>query len=373
MLYRQKITDKFQADQLWLGAPTIEITQGGRFIIAWFAGGPCEPCPDNCIFIQQSEDGKNFTDPKILVEFPGMRRVYDPCLWMTPLGTLWLTYNVSDPIENYNSFEVIECDDPDAGTLKWSKPRKFDFGLPFSFRLNKPLVTSNGRWIIPLSWNRNPVYWFDCKIQENIAKWSDPAKIVSMRTPSNERWNIEGITKPDRDYIIKQFMLQGVAISDDKGRNWSFYGEVPAPDWAIESMLIEKESGEIVMWIRTNEGHIWEAVSEDHGQTWSKSYSTGIINPATRFYIGKISDGRWLMINTPDKENRHCICAYLSNDEGKTWSQPLLLAQGHYVSYPDAVEFNKRIYCVHDNNRYQEGEVYMVSFEPDDITKVKQN
>ncbi len=371
MLEKVKIADKFQAGQTWLAAPTIEITPRGRFIAAWFAGGPCEPYSTNCIFIQTSRDGQNFTKPEILVDFPGMKRVYDPCLWLTPEGKLWLTYNVSDPIENYNSFEIIECNDPDAEVLQWSKPRKFDFGLPYSFRLNKPLVTSKDRWLIPLSWNRNPVYWFGCKIEENRRLWSDPAEILKLRTPNHERWLIDGIRNPDRDWLIKQFMLQGAVISDDHGKNWHFAGDVAAPDWAIESMFIEKLSGEIVMWIRTNEGHIWESISANGGETWSEAYSTGIVNPGTRFYIGSISEGRWLMINTAEKDNRSQICAYLSEDEGKTWTAPLQIAQGHNVSYPDAVEFQGRIYCIHDSNRYQEGEVYMVSFSVDDIEKYK--
>ncbi len=366
MVSTVKTIDCRQANEIWLGIPTIEITPQGRFIVAWFSGGVCEPDPKNRIHIQTSTDGISFSEPEILVEFPGMRRAYDPCLWMTPQGELWMTYNVSDPVENYNSFEAIVCRQPDADQLVWSEPRQFDFNLPFSFRMNKPLATSTGRWLIPLSWNRNPVHWLDCLKDENIERWSDGQTIRSLREESNIRW-LPRKTPSDRDWMIKNSMLQGAAISDDQGQTWRFAGAVEAPDWAIENMIIERTSGELLMWIRTDDGYIWECTSDDGGETWGNAYRTSIENPGTRFYIAALADGRWLALNTPNKLGRDRICAYISTDEGRSWSPGLQISEGTDVSYPDAVEFEGKIYCVYDRSRYSEGAICMASFRPNEI------
>lgn len=361
------VMDRKQTGAHWLGIPSIEITSTGRRIVAWFSGGPCEPAPDNRIYVQHSRDGILFSEPQCAVSFPGMRRAYDPCLWIDPTGALWMTYNVSDPVENYNSVEIIECIDPEAESLVWSAPKRFDFGLPFSMRLNKPLVTSSGRWVFPISWNRNPVCWPDCQKEELRRKWSDTEGILRLRDEWNERW-LPSKNPPDRDWLIRQHMLQGVALTDDQGKSWHFQGAVPAPDWAIESMAIEKKNGDLLLWIRTDEGHIWESVSQDGGENWSPGYRTNIINPGSKFHIQALPDTRWLLINTPDPDSRKRLCAYLSPDEGTTWSAPLLIAEGENVSYPDAVERDGIIHCVYDRTRYREGAVCLTSFLPEEMS-----
>ena len=167
--------------------------------------------------------------------------------------------------------------------------------------------------------------------------------------------------------MIKNSMLQGAAISDDQGQTWRFAGAVEAPDWAIETMIIERTSGELLMWIRTDDGYIWECTSNDDGETWGKAYRTSIENPGTRFYIAALADGRWLALNTPNQIGRDRICACISTDEGRSWSPDLKISEGTNVSYPDAVEFEGKIYCVYDRDRYSEGAICMASFSPDEI------
>ena len=66
---------------------------------------------------------------------------------------------------------------------------------------------------------------------------------------------------------------------------------------------------------------------------------------------------------TPDEEFfyiRSQLTAYLSCDDGKTWSKQLLLDERDGVSYPDvAQDDNGDIYIIYDYNRYKDMEILM--------------
>ena len=65
----------------------------------------------------------------------------------------------------------------------------------------------------------------------------------------------------------------------------------------------------------------------------------------------------------PDEEFfyiRSQLTAYLSCDDGKTWSKQLLLDERDGVSYPDvAQDDNGDIYIIYDYNRYKDMEILM--------------
>ncbi|OPZ85508.1 MAG: hypothetical protein BWY76_01388 [bacterium ADurb.Bin429] len=55
-------------------------------------------------------------------------------------------------------------------------------------------------------------------------------------------------------------------------------------------------------------------------------------------------------------------------DEGKTWSAPLLLEDREQVSYPDAaLGADGAIYAVHDRERHGAAEVLLSIFREEDI------
>lgn len=318
-------------DRQWQGIPAIERAANGRLWAAFFSGGPKEPDPANHVLLSTSDDdGITWSEPALAVDLPGATRVYDPALWHDPSGRLWLFYNHACLEPADFSVWAMTCTDSGSAKPTWSAPRRIDLPVPFAFRLNKPTVLANGDWILPVTWAKAaPKDWFPGPGQ-----------------------------------------LQAVAISSDQGESWSFHGEVEAPNWALENMVLERADGRLWMLIRTGAGVLWESFSEDGGRTWGAAQPTPIVNPGVRFFIRRLHSGRILLINTPEPKSRRTLYAYLAEDEAGICAAKagLLLDPRGGVSYPDAVQApDGTIYAVHDCERYGAGEILLDVFHETEL------
>ena len=108
-------------------------------------------------------------------------------------------------------------------------------------------------------------------------------------------------------------------------------------------------------------------------ETWENPGKSDIPGPNSRFQVMRLRSGNLLMVNhqpenglyrpNPDEEFfyiRSQLTAYLSCDDGKTWSKQLLLDERDGVSYPDvAQDDNGDIYIIYDYNRYKDMEILM--------------
>ncbi len=320
-------------DRQWQGIPAIERAANGRLWAAFFSGGPKEPDPANYVLLSTSDDdGHTWSEPVNTVDVPGPTRVYDPALWHDPAGRLWLFYNLACPETKDFSVWYMTCEDSGSATPTWSAPHKIDLPAPFAFRLNKPTVVADGDWLLPVTWAKAaPGGWFPGPGQ-----------------------------------------LQGVAISSDQGKTWSFHGAVDAPTWALENMIVERADGRLWMLIRTGAGVVYESFSTDGGRTWTEAQPTPIVNPGVRFYLRRLASGNLLLINTPDPKRRCTMYAYLAADEdGICHAQEgLLLDPRDGVSYPDAVQApDGTIYAIHDCDRGGEGEIILDVFAESELPR----
>jgi predicted neuraminidase len=331
-----------KGDRQWQGIPAIERAANGRLWCAFFSGGPKEPDPANHILLTTSAndggaDGRAWSAPDVIVApegavGPDATRVYDPALWHDPQGRLWLFYNRANLETRDFSVWAMTADDATVATPRWSPPRPIALDVPFAFRLNKPTVLTDGSWLLPVTWARQaPEGWF-----------------------------------------ARESQLQGVAISTDAGETWTLHGDVAAPAWALENMIVERRDGTLWMLIRTGAGVLWQSVSDDGGRTWSAGSSTTIVNPGARFFIRRLSSGRLLLINTPDAQRRQGLYAYLSEHEDigvePVFGPGLALDLRDKVSYPDAVQApDGAIYAVHDCDRGGLGEIILNVFTEEEI------
>ncbi len=313
----------------WQGIPGIERAPNGRLWVTFYSGGPKEPHPDNEVLVTTSgDDGATWSEPEVVASPPGATRAYDPALWHDPAGRLWLIYNQANLETREFTVWAMVAEDSGAARPRWSAPRRLEVGAPFAVHLNKPTALTTGEWLLPLTWGR-----------------------YAPETP-----------------FPRGHELQGVVISTDQGATWRLRGEVEAPPWALENMVVERRDGSLWMLIRTGSGALWQSVSEDRGESWAAGSPTGIVNPGSRFLIRRLHSGRLLLINTPDPERRRRLCAYLSENDGASWSGGLELDGREKVSYPDAAQApNGTIYAVHDCDRYGPGEIVLKVFTEDEV------
>ena len=104
---------------------------------------------------------------------------------------------------------------------------------------------------------------------------------------------------------------------------------------------------------------------------------TAIADPSARFFLRRLRSGRILLVKndsskqTKDDRERYNMTAFLSEDDGNSWSASLLI-DGGICSYPDAVEDdNGNIYLVHDRGRYEFREIVLSRFTENDILNGK--
>jgi len=122
------------------------------------------------------------------------------------------------------------------------------------------------------------------------------------------------------------------------------------------------------------------ASSDDDGETWSKprlmldSHSPDL--PTDRsILVGNLWThplGRLLLVKHGDKvdahEGRVQLSAWLSDDDGMTWSGGLILDERKGISYPDGFQApDGTIYISYDRNRATDGEILLARFTEADV------
>lgn len=315
------------------------VTAKGRHFVCWVGGG------DNSkafFLLSYSDDGENWTEPILAIDPHDEALECDRCtivgtLWVDPLGRLWLFFNQTlEHFDGRSSNWYIRCDDPDAQTPLWTEPRYISYGCT----LNKPIVLDNGQWLLPVSlWARKHI---SAPFQECYRELDD------------ER-------------------MAHLYVSADQGETWRRQGGAVFPDSQFdEHMAVQLQDGRLYMLARTDTITM-ESYSHDRGINWSKPVPSKIQSINARFHIRRLASGRLLLIKHGKKleekpENRSFITAFLSEDEGKSWSDGFVLDERFEISYPDADQGSDgRIYITYDRNRAKDGEILMACVREEDI------
>ncbi|MBL8177103.1 MAG: exo-alpha-sialidase [Bryobacterales bacterium] len=331
----------------WQGIPTIERTRKGRLWAAWYAGGRGEGPSNWVIAASSDDDGKTWSRPRVAVDPEWHVRAFDPCLWTDPTGRLWLFYAQAAGLwDGRGGVWAISTGDPDAKQPKWSAPRRLANGV----MLNKPTVTRNGRWLFPIAGWRN----------------IDP---VSRLARQKVDWSPHAMESLIHD--IGEEKDSNVFVSTDKLKTVRLAGRVQVPGAQHdEHMIVERNNGELWMLVRTRYG-IGQAISNDHGATWGGKGESDIPHVVSRFFIRRLRSGNLLLVKhaPPDGKTRSHLTAWISQDDGKSWTGGLMVDDRVGVSYPDAVESpDGRMYIIYDRERSRAKEILMAVIREADIT-----
>lgn len=327
----------------------LERTAGGRLWACWIGGGDSEA--GYAVLATSDDDGFTWSPPRLVID-PHLsslgiaRRTLVGALWRDPLGRLWLFFDQSlGYFDGRAGLWCIRCDDPDADRPLWSEPRRLWHGCT----LNKPIVTGDGTWLLPVSlWDRRQIH----------------GRFVGCF--------------PELDHLRGAHVL----ASTDQGRHWTDRGFVVLPHPQFdEHHLVERRDGRLWLTARTALG-IHEAFSQDGGTTWSPPVPSAIrtvmqpmswgIN-SSRHHLSRLRSGRLLLIKhgagiADAPTQRSHLCAFLSEDDGRTWQGGLMLDERHDVSYPDATQARDgTISASWDRSRQADGEILLAHFREEDV------
>lgn len=307
------------------GISSLAISPEGRMWAVWYAGiTPGEDANNYVVVATSGDDGKTWEE--VLAIDPdgsGPVRAFDPEVWVDPNGQLWIFWaqHVHPARSTSSGVWAITTSNPEIGNTQWSEPRRLVDGV----MMCKPVVLSTGEWVLPVA------FWHI---------WGECAAMVT---------------------------------SEDEGEKWEIRGTVNVPDEVRspeENMIVERKNGSLWMLVRTKYG-IGESVSFDRGFSWSPLVPSKIQHPVARFFIYRLFSGNLLLVKHGPidvKTGRSHLMAFISEDDGHSWSNGLLLDERQGVSYPDGQQVsNGKIYITYDYSRRGAQNILMTSFTEDDI------
>jgi hypothetical protein len=325
----------------WQGIPGLERTPDGRLWATWYSGGETEG-PENYVVLVASDDGgRTWGTPRLVVDPPGQVRAFDPCLWVDPLDRLWLFW-AQETLKWDGRAGVWAVTRTAAG---WSDARRLCDGI----MLNKPTVLADGTWLFPATrWDLPP----------QTGRYRDTGRLtdaeLDARTAPVDVGQVPTTVYASRDY--------GQSLQRRGG------AQVPGPCASPnEHQVVERRDGSLWMLVRATYG-IGESVSSDGGRTWTPVRAAGIEHPESRFFIRRLRSGNLLLVRHARPDARTALTAFLSTDDGASWTGGLRLDDRDGVSYPDGVQDpDGLIRVVYDRDRTGAGEILTASFREADV------
>lgn len=314
------------------GIPSLAISGKGRMWATWYTGITPGEDFNNYVVVATSGDGGNTWEEVLAIDpdGPGPARSYDPEIWIDPDGKLWVFW--AQAMSHTGAWSLIKdgtlagvwtitTKKPDRKNPVWSEPRRLTDGV----MMCKPVISSSGEWILPAS------MW---KLKDGSAR---------------------------------------MVVSGDRGETWQVKGAATVPEDVRrfdEHMIIERKDKSFWMLVRTTYG-IGESVSDDGGLTWSPLIPSKIPHPSARFFIRRLGSGNLLLVKHGPMDirtERSHLMAFISKDDGHSWSGGLMLDERAGVSYPDGQQAEDgTINIIYDYNRKSDQQILMASFMEDDV------
>ncbi|MFW5923188.1 MAG: sialidase family protein [Planctomycetota bacterium] len=317
------------------GIASLACGGGDRRWAVWYGWETPGEDRNNYVIMAMSNDaGRTWSDERLVVDPDGggSVRAFDPEIWLDPNGKLWMFW--AQGVEDHGKIGpsgvwAMTANEADGADATWSEPRRLCDGV----MMCKPIVLSSGDWALPVSlWHK------------------------------------------------REAGSAAMFVSTDDGESFHQRGACDVPPDVRdhdEHMIVERNDGSLWMLVRTKYG-IGESVSDDQGRTWSELRPSDIPHVVSRFFIRRLDSGRLLLVrhDPPDGDfadgesrgTRSHLTAFLSDDEGATWTGGLLLDERGGVSYPDGDQAEDgTIYITYDFERKGDRDILMAAFREEDV------
>jgi len=338
------------------GEGDIIVLRDGRLLLAYteFYGGTADHSPAKIVATISEDDGDSWSEPYTLQENVGKCNVMSVSFLRLNGDEIALFYLVKNhPRKDCRVYMRKSFNDGQT----WSKPRPVTSEMGY-FVLNNARVirTSTGRIIVPVSTYKDP---------ETFGYWKS---LIYYSDDDGETW-----LRSKNEVVLPNEMDSRVGLQ--------------------EPGIIELKNGQLLMYMRTALGYIYQSISSDEGETWS--YAKPLDNlkaPTSPATIARIPRTRDLIIIWNDKscfnlnglerrgsditdssyQRRSPLSVAISTDEGLTWIKVMDLEPTAICHYPSIDFKNDKIFITY----YYQGHKHLrfVRMKIDDIySKLKKN
>jgi len=306
----------------------LRILPSGEWIVVFMTGGGTEPELANHIRLCRSQDqGMIWGDPEVVLQYDNKACLLSEVIVDGETVTVFVQTH-GGRFENWENYVIRSSD----ACSTWTEPEPF---APFPRRtfVRNLCVASWGEWLLPFQ-------TYDTREDASPS----PLEDGSWETP-----------------------LNGILISDDRGRSWETSDRIPGRLCA-ENNVVERRDGSLVMLIRADgTGCLRRSESTNRGRTWSSPQPTDIPNPGSKFRLHRLSDRRIVLVHNPNPAtshpnskwsagcNRNPLALWVSDDDMRTWSYKRTLTDfPGMLAYPDGVvdEGEEYVHFAFDYNRH---------------------
>ncbi|HUG66309.1 MAG TPA: sialidase family protein [Pirellulaceae bacterium] len=305
------------------GWPTLARRANGELLVVCSGGRETHVCPFGRVELMRSKDeGRTWSWPEVVMDGPIDDR--DAGIVETAKGTLLVTTFTSLAYEPLLQKAEQAGDWDEAKLTRWqaahhrinAEQRQAALGVWIK-RSTDGGVTWSGRYDSLVNSPHGPIQLADGRLlYAGKDLWREPHRV-------------------------------GVCESNDDGKTWNWLSDIPTRDGDDHNQYhelhaIEAADGSIIVHIRNhNAKNLRETLqceSTDGGKTWSEPHTIGVWGLPS--HLLRLRDDR-LVMSYGHRRAPLGNQARISEDHGRTWSEPLLLssdgASGD-LGYPSSVQ-----------------------------------
>ena len=328
-IHKELVLDKLPT--AFCHASTLVKLRDGGLMCCWF-GGSHEGEADVAIYGARRDiaQGSVWSEPVKLAD--GANANWNPVLFYLQNGALLLFYKEGQQIASWRTMVMTSHDDGRS----WSAPAELVPGDESGGRgpvRNKPIRLATGRILAGGSTEHGLWEAFADISEDEGLSWrkSTPVRIDNLQYQQGEK----------------------TAESDIAVSTQSFYGRGVIQPSLWQSPAAKGSS--VHMLLRSSEGFVYRADSEDEGASWSDAYATALPNNNSGLDVVRLQDGRLVLACNPVAANwgmRSPLSLFISEDEGVSWMRlcDLEMAQGEF-SYPAIIAAGEDVYVSYTDDR----------------------
>ena len=291
--------------------PTIDLLEDGTLFCVWTVMERVGEKNINIVGAFSVDHGKTWSRPVNIIKSPDMD--FDPSTVVA--GKRIIVTSTTRPPTNKMSTSITLATRSEDSGRTWSELYQISMNHRYTCgKIHRALQIRNGWLLMPYSWDR------------------------ILETGS------EMTSEGQMDMAI------GMMISKDNGLTWfnsadayakTKKGKDGAIDGVDEPAIVELNDGTIYTLLRTGNDYLWESRSRDNGLTWDVPTPSPLFGRNAPAALHKITGDRGEIVVIWNKSKvRNPLCAALSNDNCKSWSQPRVLIDtgGPRACYPGCVQ-----------------------------------